>query len=795
MITLNTQLQKVMASQNLAGLRPFAYLYRNKWDSVNNKYTLENTAIDISSMIVKPNTLSMTLDVNEIAQFNANNITLTLTDYENKFIEGTPNSFFPSGYQLYGSRVVLYYGTNISDMVSLFVGVIKDLPTHKPEQYQVDLKLISPLQLLDDIEAKEFSDKYTGETLTLDHTDGQGIEFYKTANTGVGGIDTVYANGTKIYEGIDYNVSQLNDLAIPALIEITNTNLSGQTFTADYYIWKRSLTVEDIVKGLLTLGGYTSAEENISSVIWNSQVRNPPVISPVFATLGYYESATNEYTFNWQNTYGGSWSNTQGTGSRLNMMSANFDFNFILYYDHASASAFSDQTQGFCIGDKFNTAGENGVLNGLSFAAEYLGPHNRGTIEIRLSQLSNGTRTLLFSEQRTGTKSQPLTEISLPFKIEKRGSAISIYFEGALISTITDSSDYNFNYQYQVGNGKLRVLNQIWNIYDNNLTLIGANLQKPCIITQTLDKTVLGTTWGEIDATLQNADQAIYFLNVFFSNDGQNWDYSFSTNLGSPLSRSERYMYYILGINNVPSESFDIKDPSSFFYANNLTLNMVNLGNNSVLEAIQDLALISGYEFGVDRNGIFFFRPRLQSTTPIFELDETQIVKIENIKQNFNDFFTKLTLTFAEIPLEFYANTGTRPTLVDKYGIINKEINKPDIVNYDNPELAQAIGPQLLDIYSNLSNLIQCTAKLNLSLELGDIVNVKRNYNLNTPDAASDYEKFINQNTYYRACKITGINYNLAKKQMTYTLRDVSNSNTEPQQEIPQFIYTLPIEL
>ena len=197
----------------------------------------------------------------------------------------------------------------------------------------------------------------------------------------------------------------------------------------------------------------------------------------------------------------------------------------------------------------------------------------------------------------------------------------------------------------------------------------------------------------------------------------------------------------------------------------------------------------------MDRSGIFFFRPRSQSTTPIFELDESEIVKIDNIKQNFNDFFTKLTLTFAQIPLEFYANEGTRPTPIDKYGVINKEIDKPDIVNYDNPELAQAIGPQLLEVYSDLSDVIQCTAKLNLSLELGDIVNVKRNYNLNTPDAASDYEKFINQNTYYRACKITGINYNLSKRQMTYTLKDVSNSNNIPAYDGPRFVYDLPIQL
>ena len=67
-----------------------------------------------------------------------------------------------------------------------------------------------------------------------------------------------------------------------------------------------------------------------------------------------------------------------------------------------------------------------------------------------------------------------------------------------------------------------------------------------------------------------------------------------------------------------------------------------------------------------------------------------------------------------------------------------------------------------------------------MSLELGDIVNLKRNYNLTCADNASDYTKFINQDTYYRACKITGINYNLSKKQMTYTLKDVSNSNNQP---------------
>ena len=186
MITLPTQLANFMKGKDLAGLKPFALLYRNKWDSVNNKFALEDTPIDISALIAKPNTLSMTLDVNEVAQYNANNVTLTLEDTKNYFVEGTPNSYFPEGYQVYGSRVILYYGLDSTNRTPLFTGVIKELPAHKPDKYQVDLKLVSPLEMLKDIEAKDFSDKVTGEVLTLDHTGDNNEEFYLTAQKGVG---------------------------------------------------------------------------------------------------------------------------------------------------------------------------------------------------------------------------------------------------------------------------------------------------------------------------------------------------------------------------------------------------------------------------------------------------------------------------------------------------------------------------------------------------------------------------------------------------------------------------------
>lgn len=809
MITLPEPLNKVMRSGNLEGIKPFAVLIRNKWheESGGDSYFALDTdnPIDITAMIVKPNTLSMTLDVNEVAQYKANNVTLTIYDPFNRFIEGTPISFFPQGYQLYGSQVILYYGLDDTNRTPLFVGVIKDLPTHKPESYQVDLKLISPLELLNDIEAKDFSDKYEGETLTLHGQDDDNNPIYQTAHTGVGGFSAIYADGVKMFEGVDYQVSQLSELNLPAFVTIINTDLHSATITADYYCWKTGLSVEQIVSGLVALAGYID-NTSIQPIIWQTEVRNPPVISPIFAALGYYEGAPNEYTFNWGDTskkpdwqYNDLWENvfvSNGATKKIkNIIPNNFDYSFTAL----SAYTTRDYFAFYAFGSE-DVTGTYGINNGIVVEIE----HRNGYNDVSVLKVENKNATeLLFQEYGSFRGCQ--------VNLEKRGNNATVkitdYFGG---TTITKNISYQNAGSFNICNlyttrseysgnpwHVLYLLNQTWNFYDSNSNLIAEDIRRPCIITTVLDKTNDTFPWGAINAEITQNQQtnATPEVNVYLSNDGNNWSEPLSYNLGVEIARSERYLRYMIYISNIPQDSFNITNPNSYYYDTDLVLNLINLSNKSILEALQDFALISGYEFGVDRQGVFFFRPRSQSTTPVYDLDHNEIVKIDNVQKRFNDFFTKLTLQFGQRPLEFYANEGERPTPVDKYGIINKEIDKPDIVNYDNPELAQAIGPQLLAIYSNLADIIQLTGKLNLNLELGDVVNLKRNYNLTVPNNASDITKFNSQDTYFRACKITGLNYNFAKRQITYTLRDVSNETNKPQYQFDEFIYDFQVPL
>ena len=641
--------------------------------------------------------------------------------------------------------------------------------------------------MLNDIEAKEFSDKYIGEALTFIEVDDDGHYVYNTANTGVGGFSAVYANGNKLFEGIDYEASQLNVLGLPAIITIIKSDYYSSTITADYYCWKTGLSVEQIVSGLVALGGYTS-NTDIRSVVWNTVVRNLIPFSTNFA-IGFYKQ-NNNFIFNWF-TNPSSWSSFNLRNDytvRQSIFPAEFTINANIKYVKVSPSAGVAR---YFLGDEFytDTYGNKAVLNGYGLS---LYDNGYGSLfYINLLTYNQGilTSRSLYSGSYREIKGVQVKNNKVIF-FDTNGIALceeNLFFDPKI--EVYNSINSNNAVRLEITN--LAFSQNTDNYIINN---DAEKYSSPVIKSNISDKLADTGYWGGFLTELSE-NTVNYSLKYASSPDNITFTNLFATNINTNVGVENRYIYWVFEITNIAPLGSNLLNTYLTYYQNSLRLNLVNLSGKSVLEALQDLALISGYEFGVDRQGTFFFRPRSQSTTPIFDLDESEIVKIDNIKQNFNDFFTKLTLTFAQIPLEFYANEGTRPTSVDKYGIINKEIDKPDIVNYDNPELAQAIGPQLLEVYSDLSDVIQCTAKLNLSLELGDIVNLKRNYNLNTPDSATDYTKWQNQNTYFRACKITGINYNLSKRQMTYTLRDVSNENTRPQEEMYQFVYDFPIRL
>lgn len=784
MMTIPQSLQNILNSGDLRPLGLRVLMYRNKWNSLTNSYEVENTATDITEMVDKSGTLSMTLDVNEIAKYNTNNLTLTLADPHNLFSESdTVNTLFPAGYQIYGSRVYVFVENRNfkTDKTPIFNGIIRELPNYKPDSYQVDLRIVSPLEILQDTEAKDYSVSYTAKALVFESQEDVN-PIYRTSGLGVGGINAVYADGVKLTEIVDYKVTQLSKYNLPALIEIVNANYhTASAFTADYYCWNTAKNIKQIVDGLLDLTNWPQNKRDVREVVYNTQVRNNIPLTAAM-TVDYKGEGTFVYSGN--NFFRGNIGMTTAAGVRHNTFPDDFEIKIAAFPGFSFSGTpfitygFGELNEPVSFSNSPETFVKNGVLINWDMRTGSINAiWRQNNTTIATDTLSSGQYMLdLVSIKKKGndiTAAYHSTSITRTISITLNDTADNEFLVG-------DKSAYLTYYTLSMLDGNGDIMDTI-----GGTTIISAKIQTPSA----------SSVWNCLKATFTNNDIQ---YNAFYSvsTDGQIWENWQPTDINAPLNFTAEYVRFKIEITTpITTTTTDINDSVAEYLDGTIIIALVNLTNKTVLETLEDLALISGYEFGVDRQGIFFFRPRSASTTPQFVLDDDEIITVSSIQKQLSDFATKITLNFVDdVPVEFYANSGARPTPIDRYGVQNKDIDRPDLVNYDNPELAAAIGPQLLEIYSALPKILQVKAVLNLAAELGDIVNLKHNRNLTAPNSASDGVKYATLSSFFMACKITGINYNFDKRQMTYTLRDVSNYNNQPIVDGNPFIYEYPYQ-
>ena len=796
MTEIPAELAAVLKSGDLRSLKIYCEIRRNKWDDAQNVFALEDAALDLTPWLVRVGNLTAKLDVAEVTEYTASNATLTFRNVKNEFAEGVNGGLFPDGYQVYGSRIYLYVGTeNGGEKAPLFVGVIKDLPRFRPDAYQVEIVITSILEILADYEAQDVAQKIAGETLQKQTSTSEEFPIYATAQNGVANVSAVYADGVKIINGVDYQVSQLGEALSPAKISLQNRAYAAATITADYTIWKRGQTVSEIVGDLLDVAEWPAADRAVESVIWSAAIREELSL-PVPLALGFNQATPQNYTFNWLNTRDGVWQNTtardENTYYRQSILPQNFETEFSLRLDDLSG-ATSGFNASYAIGDAVggNTYFriQNGLVLGCIRADSTTG--DRRALRVVVGQSVNGRIAggWIYSTQTVAN----VNYLEVSVKIRKIGANWTVYFGGEQVGTMYHNGlVVAYDVMYGSRNQRWSSLGQVWRVLDDSGNIISADIPVPSIVSAPLELGA-GGTWGPVTATVDGAGK--YRLEAFFSDDGVNFESAGTYDLNQDIGGNAPYMRFILSAASQPTSGFNVSDLAAFDLNNNIKITFVNLSGKNVLEALQDLALISGYEFGATRGGVFFFRPRRGDTTPIYTLDETELLKVDTVAKKLDELFTKLTLDFGDVPLEFYANTGARPTAVDRYGVINKDISKPDLINYANPELAQAIGPQLLEIYSTLSNQITASAKINFALDLGDVVNFKRELPLTVNPAFSDFTKYENLNTFYRACKIIGLIYDFSKWQVKYTLQDVSSKNTEPLRDFYQYQTIFPTPL
>jgi len=89
---------------------------------------------------------------------------------------------------------------------------------------------------------------------------------FETANFGVGFIDKVYVDGSELLPEIDYIVSNLNSVGMPARITLPYGAGAGQVITCDYRHWYKDVAMETLIGYLLDAAGFPAGDRSIGTI-------------------------------------------------------------------------------------------------------------------------------------------------------------------------------------------------------------------------------------------------------------------------------------------------------------------------------------------------------------------------------------------------------------------------------------------------------------------------------------------------------------------------------------------------
>ncbi|WP_424244383.1 hypothetical protein Dip510_001597 [Elusimicrobium posterum] len=501
MIEIPKGLDKVIRANDHGPLKSIVYMYRNKWDPATAQYEVEATPTNITKWLTKAANLILQLDLSEINRYDASNITLTFANTKNEFAEDVEGSLFPEGYLLYGSKFEYYVGASDDLKILMYTGTIAEEPTYRTESYEVDIRVVSQLELFKKNECSAFANHVTGEKLTGTYPN------YTTVNIGVGNVLKLYAGTPTVIQeelilGVDYTLSGLNEMLSPAAIEIINPNLNGKTFYADYYYWKTNLKIHEIVHGLLDIMKIPQDKRYVEEVIFNTSVKNQFVGTSQAVGLGYYKEGDNDYKFNWFQIMNNDWANyvapSDVVANRKNIVPTNFEINFSFKHTRTNAAAFGGYgfNGAYAIGDTPHAS--QMVVNGLYVV--FLSNTNINGITsmyMQIREVTNGS----YSVRYTSSTISGITYAQSAIKIRKINSVISVYVNNALVTTFTKTTSFNLDAMYSYNRFRTECLNYNITPLDSEGNSLISPISVPTLLSPIIDKGNNSDVWGSILAT------------------------------------------------------------------------------------------------------------------------------------------------------------------------------------------------------------------------------------------------------------------------------------------------------
>ena len=250
-------------------------LYRKLW--TGSAYVFD-TPVEILDEIIDAGKIMWKLDKEGFNVWSVGNTTLTIRNHRNQWKQNNPKGFFPSGYLLHGSKVVIRAGAQLADGTFenpyIFTGYITTDPIKGTAEKTAVITLEASMAIFGMFNAEEISNPIIDEQHDYSAPD---IVDYNTINNGVAAVGFVVKRGataggaglaTEIFPTTGYTIQNQNLKTLPITVTLVSALTDTESLWFTYKYWYQDKTLEWLVAQVCALCGVTST--SITPAIFSS---------------------------------------------------------------------------------------------------------------------------------------------------------------------------------------------------------------------------------------------------------------------------------------------------------------------------------------------------------------------------------------------------------------------------------------------------------------------------------------------------------------------------------------------
>lgn len=728
-------------------------LYLRVWDSTQNAF-IYGSPYDITPYLISCGTVKWKLDNEGYGIWNSAGLCLTLSS-------GAP--FLAQGTLLYGARIDVYGGASSggsAEYVKIFRGFILRDSIFNPDGKSCTVYLNGELSLLSCQSAQSLSISREKELVASRPSDSPSEDdtsylSFTLSGRSVAGVDGVFvgdsADGAQqaaaLREVNDYEVSSLNSYKYPATVTLSSPLAAGKSIWVSYRCWHTDKSIEWAVANILTLCGVRQTE--IEEVDYEGDISsffNQPADEDFTQGFCEYGDVTSSYVkvassflqtanYDWRIVHQ---SNVPITFTPCSITLGEGNLSVTGSVAAPSTQAYgtweleADSAYNEDIGHYFFYVSDNEDYRYANGYCVAFTKYDYYQIFFVFYKVTNGTL------QQTAVKYFTRNELTnrLRYRIGRDSSGTVRLWVRPLtpspaawvdLGVVFTDTTYT-TCSYHIAEFIHKAPNSIYDIKLSPQPATGSGEFAPYAeyLSPVIDGGRGFLSWGNFTAVDEPDGCQSSFYSRSKDTETSAWGAWHSLSAGTAPQESGRYLQlkWYGGSDSAQTKGAKLDSWQISWQGDGVNIAVINTGGLTCLDAVKELAVLSGYQIGFDCEGKFFFKKRPALTSAVMQINKTDILNLESLNSGGDKLYNRVRVNFGsyDYTVDEFTSLKPRPNLIDKYGVKELALTSGNFLPAQNADLARACAPVIFGEVSKLKKRAVVICRFLPQIDLGDIV-------------------------------------------------------------------------